>query len=305
MTRSLAALRFASLAALFGLLLGADVQCPGESTARPSLAGLQEQIDALDARFADHADRSLNAAYGAFFLPEQQYCVVESSLECSPQTSVLASVPRGAAGTSVPLTFQGFLGSSVGEPIDVLVTNPSDLGLASSGQSIGVEIRTGVAGSVVAEFDLSPGQPVNGGVIPPTFFYRAARMDDGLVALSIYGDPGGIFDPRSVSTESVSAILEAFVRPYAAGALTAELEVELQNFGGQRAGYLVTVADCTGDLRAGNAQFVGLFPRQPVTLVFELATDTALAPGQCTVQVESADGARIYDTVLVDVPDPS
>ena len=152
------------------------------------------------------------------------------------------------------------------------------------------------------DIELRPDQPaVN--PQPQGLNLRMQMVSDTLV--NVIADAGG--DWKNVTTE-IDGDVDPFVRPYAADAQQAQIEVRVTNSGEITAQYLVTVKECSGEIaEAVPFQVISLPPGPEFagTLLFDLRTDTAFAAGDtCTVELQALTG-RIFESIPVTFPAPS
>ena len=127
--------------------------------------------------------------------------------------------------------------------------------------------------------------------------YKVVDVNYSTIALSF--DPDFDLVPAQVEWESTAVILDAYVEDFESMSSNGNLVVEIINFGGYKADYIVTVTECDFLIsKAIPAQARTLFPRQSAILYFDIFTkDSEDERNRCVVTLKSPTG-KVYDGPL-------
>jgi hypothetical protein len=295
------------LSPLFVFLIGADIQWPATSaasSARPSLAGLQAQIDALSAR-------TLNAGVGVISTSFIDQCTSnELGTECSHDLYVVYSLPPGtstdtgnanydygfavdfAGGGRAEVQVRSLPNSSVGDP-SIEITAVHALPLPRFEETLHPLDRSRPMAIATAGY----------------FMLRVRLLADGLVGVEFMnlGPSGDDLLVTNLTSESDGKIGSVTVLPYPAGATTIQVDVTYMNNGPFGSNYLITIEDCSSHIEPPPFQlrWKENIPFDQATASFELTSDSGFGAGdRCWVGLRSPTG-REYDSFEITLPGPS
>jgi hypothetical protein len=126
-------------------------------------------------------------------------------------------------------------------------------------------------------------------------FRPAASDEKSLVSITV-----DLETVKVIKTESIGAIIEAYVKPFESMSGNGTLVANIGNFGDLKSDYMVSVTDCNMNINpAIPQQSQTLEPYQGIELSFDIYTAYNLdTSNECLVTLKSTTG-RIYDKTVV------